>query len=63
MKRAGHSNFKTTQAYIDLAGETFRAESVRAEERLFGGSFDASREHSSTKKRYQTDDLFADETT
>jgi len=26
MARAGHSDFKTTQGYIDLAGETFRAE-------------------------------------
>lgn len=37
MKRAGHSDFKTTQAYIDLAGETFRAEAERLERRLFGG--------------------------
>ena len=34
--RAGHSDFKTTQAYIDLAGETFRAEAELAEQRLFG---------------------------
>jgi integrase len=26
MARAGHSDFKTTQGYIDLAGETFRQE-------------------------------------
>jgi len=26
MARAGHSDFKTTQGYIDLAGETFREE-------------------------------------
>jgi integrase len=34
--RAGHSDFKTTQIYIDLAGETFRAEAERLGERLFG---------------------------
>jgi integrase len=45
MARAGHSDFKTTQGYIDLAGETFRAEAARLEERLFGGT--------STKNRYQ----------
>jgi integrase len=33
VKRAGHSNFKTTQGYIDLAGEMFREEG-----RLFGGT-------------------------
>jgi integrase len=36
MARAGHSDFKTTQGYIDLAGETFREEAVLLEERLFG---------------------------
>jgi integrase len=36
MSRAGHSDFKTTQGYIDLAGETFRAEASRLEERLLG---------------------------
>ena len=36
MSRAGHSNFKTTQLYIDLAGETFRAEAGLLEQRLFG---------------------------
>jgi integrase len=34
--RAGHSDFKTTQLYIDLAGVTFREEAVRQEERLLG---------------------------
>jgi hypothetical protein len=33
---AGHSDFKTTQGYIDLAGETFRVEAELADERLFG---------------------------
>jgi integrase len=36
MARAGHSDFKTTQGYIDLAGETFREEAELLEERLFG---------------------------
>ena len=36
MARAGHSDFKTTQLYIDLAGETFRAEAELLEQRLFG---------------------------
>jgi hypothetical protein len=36
MARAGHSDFKTTQAYIDLAGETFRVEAERLERRLWG---------------------------
>jgi integrase len=36
MARAGHSDFKTTQGYIDLAGETFRDEAELADERLFG---------------------------
>jgi integrase/recombinase XerC len=36
MARAGHSDFHTTQLYIDLAGETFREEADRLEERVFG---------------------------
>ena len=36
MVRAGHSDFKTTQGYIDLAGETFREEAELADERMFG---------------------------
>jgi hypothetical protein len=36
MARAGHSDFKTTQGYIDLAGETFREEAERADEGMFG---------------------------
>lgn len=47
MARAGHSDFKTTQGYIDLAGETFRAEAARLEERLFG--------RTGTKNGYQID--------
>ena len=47
MARAGHSDFKTTQGYIDLAGETFREEADRLERRLWGGS--------STKNRYQVE--------
>jgi integrase len=36
MARAGHSDFKTTQGYIDLAGERFREEAELLEERVFG---------------------------
>ncbi len=36
MARAGHSDFKTTQGYIDLAGETFRNEADLLERRLWG---------------------------
>jgi hypothetical protein len=36
MARAGHSDFKTTQGYIDLAGGTFREEAELADERLVG---------------------------
>jgi integrase len=36
MARAGHSDFATTQLYIDLSGETFREEAELADERLFG---------------------------
>lgn len=44
MKRAGHSNFKTTETYIDLAGEAFREEAVKLEQRLFGGLRDGETE-------------------
>jgi site-specific recombinase XerD len=36
MARAGHSDFATTQGYIDLARETFREEAELLDERLFG---------------------------
>jgi integrase len=36
MARAGHSDFKTTQGYIDLAGERFRDEAELLERRLWG---------------------------
>jgi hypothetical protein len=42
MSRAGHSDFKTTQGYIDLAGETFREEADRLERRLWGTSVQSS---------------------
>lgn len=45
MSRAGHADFSTTKRYIDLAGETFRGEAERLEERLWGPS--------GTKNRYQ----------
>ena len=37
MARAGHSGFKTTQGYIDLAGEKFRDEAEQTEARVLGG--------------------------
>jgi hypothetical protein len=37
MSQAGHSDFKTTQVYIDLAGVAFREEAERAGERSWGG--------------------------
>jgi site-specific recombinase XerD len=42
MSRAGHSDFKTTQLYIDLAGETFREDADRLERRLWGTSVQSS---------------------
>jgi hypothetical protein len=45
MARAGHSDFKTTQLYIDLAGERFREEAELLERRLWGGT--------GTRNRYQ----------
>jgi integrase len=38
MARAGHSDFATTQLYIDLSGEAFREEAERLERRLWGES-------------------------
>lgn len=38
MSRAGHSSYSTTRRYIDLAGERFRAEADRLEDRLWGGT-------------------------
>jgi integrase len=45
MSRAGHSAYSTTKRYIDLAGERFREEADRLEERLWG--------QTGTKNRYQ----------
>ena len=36
MARAGHSDFTTTQLYIDLAGESFREEEGLVDAKLFG---------------------------
>jgi integrase len=36
--RSGHSSFSTTQKYIHLAGETFRAEAELLERRLWGST-------------------------
>jgi integrase len=38
MTKAGHSNMKTTQRYLHLAGTVFREEADRLEERLLGRS-------------------------
>jgi integrase len=43
MARAGHSDFATTQLYIDLAGERFRDEAELLERRLWGESGRSSR--------------------
>jgi site-specific recombinase XerD len=45
MSRAGHSAYSTTKRYIDLAGERFREEADRLEQRLWG--------RTGTKNRYQ----------
>jgi integrase len=46
MSRAGHASYSTTRRYIDLAGEQFREEAERLEERLWG--------QSSTNRRTKT---------
>jgi integrase len=43
MARAGHSDFSTTQIYIDLAGEVWRQEAERLENALWGDSGRKSR--------------------
>lgn len=48
MSRSGHSSYATTRRYIDLAGERFREEADRLEERLWGSS--------GTKNGYQNSD-------
>lgn len=48
MVRAGHTDYKTTKGYINLAGETFREEAERLEERLWGST--------STKNRYKVEE-------
>ena len=55
MARAGHSDFATTQLYIDLSGEAFREEAQRLEDRLWGDS--------GKKSRYKNDSLSPVETT
>jgi hypothetical protein len=55
MARAGHSSYATTRRYIDLAGEHFREEADRLEERLWGAS--------GTKNRYQHDPASSAEAT
>jgi integrase len=63
MKRAGHSSFKRTQGYIDLAGVTFRSEVSRLEERLYGASEGTFSDDSSTNERYKVPESFSSETT
>ena len=55
MTWSGHSDFKTTQIYIDLAGERFRDEAVLLEERLWGGR--------GTRNGYKQADLSPNEAT
>ena len=38
MSRAGHSDYATTRGYVDLAGESFRAEADLLDARLWGGA-------------------------
>ncbi len=47
MTRAGHSAYSTTRRYIDLAGERFRSEADRLEDRLWGAT--------GTRNRYKND--------
>lgn len=55
MARAGHSDFTTTQLYIDLAGETFRDETELLERRLAAGT---STEFEGTPRRRASPDSF-----
>jgi hypothetical protein len=48
MNDAGHSDFKTTQLYINLSGQVFRDDAELAEERLLGKT--------GTKNRYQVEE-------
>jgi hypothetical protein len=42
MAKAGHSDMKTTQIYLHLAGTVFRDEAEALERRFFGKSISAS---------------------
>jgi hypothetical protein len=42
MTRSGHSSYATTRRYVDLAGERFRGEADRLEQRLWGGPVEKS---------------------
>jgi integrase len=55
MSRAGHSDYATTRRYVDLAGERFREEGDRLEQRLSGGI--------GTRKRYKVESLLPSEAT
>lgn len=49
MSRAGHSSYATTRRYIDLAGERFRDEADRLEDRLWGGAVEKTGRKSSSE--------------
>ena len=49
MSRAGHSSYATTRRYIDLAGERFREEADRLEDRLWGRAVEKSVESPSRR--------------
>ena len=51
MSRAGHSSYATTRRYIDLAGERFREEADRLEDRLFGESVEKAGRNSVAEGR------------
>lgn len=55
MARAGHSDYATTRRYVDLAGERFREEAERLEERLWGSP--------GTKSRYESKESLPNQTT
>jgi site-specific recombinase XerD len=50
MQRAGHSAYSTTRLYVDLAGERFRDEADRLEERLWGRPVESSGRRSAAEQ-------------
>ena len=55
MSRAGHSSYATTRRYIELAGERFREEALRLEDRLWG--------ETGRKSGYKADPAFSEAAT